>query len=489
MLSLSYLMRLSLHLPTMTDNLSNIHLSKDEFQEYGYRLVDWLAEYFDNVGQYEVLPSMEPGDIRNMLPVSAPERAESMDEIIADLDRVVMPGMAHWQHPGWYAFFPSGASPVSALGEFVAAGLATQGMMWSTAPAATEIENTVLDWLVDLLGLPSSWRLDEGPGGGVIQMSASDSTHLSLAVARHQFELSGADANSLVAYGSSQAHSSIEKGARIAGFKHIRSVPVTQTFGINADAFAQIVRDDIDSGLIPAWVCSAVGTTNTTAMDPIRAIASIATKNGMWHHADAAYAGSAMICPEFRELQDGVELVDSYTFNPHKWLLTNFDCSVFWVADRSKLIEALSILPPYLRNETEDNPAAIDYRDWHVPLGRRFRALKLWFVLRSYGAENLRTFIRSHVAWAEALESKVINDSRLELTAPRTLALVCFRHIDGNHATRELADAINASGSAYVTPSVTDDVAYIRVSIGSTWTEKRHVEDLWDLIDSNAGLK
>ena len=471
----------------MSEESPDMHLSKDEFQKYGYQLVDWLAEYFDKIEQYEVLPSIEPGDIREMLPDSAPEKAESMDEIIADLDRVVMPGMAHWQHPGWYAFFPSGASPVSALGEFVAAGLATQGMMWSTAPSATEIENTVLDWLVDLLGLPSSWKINEGPGGGVIQMSASDSTHLSLAVARHQLEIAGINGNSLVAYGSSHAHSSIEKGARIAGYKHIRSVPVTQSFDMDVNSLAQLVSEDIRSGLVPAWVCSSIGTTNTTAMDPIRRIASIAADNGMWHHADAAYAGSAMICPEFRELQDGVELVDSYTFNPHKWLLTNFDCSVFWVADRSKLVQTLNILPPYLRNETEENPAAIDYRNWHVPLGRRFRALKLWFVLRSYGSENLRAFIRSHVAWATELEKRVNDDPRLELTAPRTLALVCFRHSGGNESTKALVDAINASGSAYVTPSVIDDVSYIRVSIGSTWTKQRHVENLWNLIDANAG--
>ena len=471
----------------MSEESPDMHLSKDEFQKYGYQLVDWLAEYFDKIEQYEVLPSIEPGDSREMLPDSAPEKAESMDEIIADLDRVVMPGMAHWQHPGWYAFFPSGASPVSALGEFVAAGLATQGMMWSTAPSATEIENTVLDWLVDLLGLPSSWKINEGPGGGVIQMSASDSTHLSLAVARHQLEIAGIDGNSLVVYGSSHAHSSIEKGARIAGYKHIRSVPVTQSFDMDANSLAQLVSEDIRSGLVPAWVCSSIGTTNTTAMDPIRRIASIAADNGMWHHADAAYAGSAMICPEFRKLQDGVELVDSYTFNPHKWLLTNFDCSVFWVADRSKLVQTLNILPPYLRNETEENPAAIDYRNWHVPLGRRFRALKLWFVLRSYGSENLRAFIRSHVAWATELEKRVNDDPRLELTAPRTLALVCFRHSGGNESTKALVDAINASGSAYVTPSVIDDVSYIRVSIGSTWTKQRHVEDLWNLIDANAG--
>ncbi len=469
----------------MSSEENSLHLPIEDFRNYGYQLVDWLAEYFSNIGDREILPEISPGDIRAMLPREAPEQAEHMEDIIADLDRVVMPGMAHWQHPGWFAFFPSGVSPVSVLGEFVAAGLATQGMMWSTAPAATEIENTVLDWLVDLLGLPSSWRVDKGPGGGVIQMSASDSTHLSLAVARHHAVELGHPTDSLVAYGSEQAHSSIEKGARIAGFRHIRSIPVDASFSLDVDALTKQIDLDLSAGLVPTWVCSAVGTTSTTAMDPIRPIAAIAKDHGMWHHADAAYAGSAMICPEFRHLQDGVELVDSYTFNPHKWLLTNFDCSVFWVADRSKLIDALSILPAYLKNESSENPAAIDYRDWHVPLGRRFRALKLWFVLRSYGAEKLRGFVRSHVDWAEELENRLTQDSRFEIVAPRTLALVCFRHVGGNDATKSLANAINTSGTTYLTPSMIGDMDFIRVSIGSTWTERRHIEALWELIDTN----
>ena len=461
------------------------HLPIEDFRKYGYQLVDWLADYFSNIDEERILPNIAPGDIRAMLPETAPDQAESMDDILADLDRIVMPGMAHWQHPGWFAFFPSGVSPVSVLGEFVAAGLATQGMMWSTAPSPTEIENTVLDWLVDLLGLPPAWRIDTGPGGGVLQMSASDSTHLSLAIARHHAVEAGYATDSLVAYGSEQAHSSIEKGARIAGFRHIRSIQVDASFALDVHALKEQVDLDLAAGLKPTWICSAVGTTSTTAMDPIRQIAEIAQSTGMWHHADAAYAGSAMICPEFRHLQDGVELVDSYTFNPHKWLLTNFDCSVFWASDRSKLTDALSIQPAYLKNEASGNPAAIDYRDWHVPLGRRFRALKLWFVLRSYGAEKLREFVRSHVVWAEDLEKRLVDDERFEIIAPRPLALVCFRHVGGNDVTKSLAEKINASGTAYVTPSLIDETQFIRVSIGSTWTEQRHVDALWELIDLN----
>ena len=469
----------------MSDVENSPHLPIEDFRKYGYQLVDWLADYFSNIGDQRILPDITPGDIRSMLPEAAPEQAESMDDILSDLDRVVMPGMAHWQHPGWFAFFPSGVSPVSVLGEFVAAGLATQGMMWSTAPSPTEIENTVLDWLVDLLGLPPAWRIDTGPGGGVLQMSASDSTHLSLAIARHHAVQAGHATDSLVAYGSEQAHSSIEKGARIAGFRHIRSIETDASFAMDVDALNKQIEEDLASGLVPTWICSAVGTTSTTAMDPIRPIAAIAKTHDMWHHADAAYAGSAMICPEFRHLQDGVELVDSYTFNPHKWLLTNFDCSVFWVGNREKLIDAMSILPAYLKNESSGNPDAIDYRDWHVPLGRRFRALKLWFVLRSYGAEKLRDFVRSHVDWAKELEKQLVEDNRFEIVAPRTLALVCFRHLGGNEATKSLANAINTSGAAYLTPSVIDDTDFIRVSIGSTWTEQRHVDALWELIDLN----
>ncbi|MGI9624514.1 MAG: pyridoxal-dependent decarboxylase, partial [Acidimicrobiales bacterium] len=379
------------------------HMSMEEFRRHGHELLDWIADYLSTVEDRPVTASVEPGEIRAQVPTSPPREGEPMTSILADLDRVVMPGITHWQHPGWFAYFPASSSPASILGEIASSGLAVQGMLWSTSPAATEIESAVLDWLVELLGLPETWRTDAGPGGGVLQMSASDSTHTALVVARHRATQAGHVAGDLVAYASSQAHSSIEKGARVAGYGHIRSIDVDDIFAMRPDALSDAIAADKSSGLVPTFVCSAVGTTGTTAVDPITPIAQIATANDMWHHVDAAYAGTAMICPEMRVHQPSLDEVDSYTFNPHKWMLTNFDCSAFWVRDSALLIDTLSISPPYLRNTATDTGAVIDYRDWHVPLGRRFRALKLWFVLRSYGADALRTYISNHLEWAQEL--------------------------------------------------------------------------------------
>jgi aromatic-L-amino-acid decarboxylase len=454
------------------------HMSPADFRRYGYEVIDWVADYFESVADRPIVSGVEPGSIRAMIPDAAPERPESFDAILRDLDDVVMPGITHWQSPGWFAYFPANTSPPSILGELVTAGLGVQGMLWSTSPAATEIEEVVADWLVDLLGLPESWKTS-GPGGGVIQMSASDSTHTALVVARERAHGAVGD---MVVYASEQAHSSIEKGARVAGYGHVRLVPVDDRYAMRADAFERAVVEDIAAGLIPVAVVSAVGTTATTAVDPVRSVGEIARAHGLWHHVDAAYAGTAMICPEFRHYQHGLELVDSYTFNPHKWMFTNFDCSLFYVADRGPLIEALSILPPYLRNEASASGQVIDYRDWHVPLGRRFRALKLWFVLRSYGAEGIRYHVREHVALAESLAGRIGDHPLLELVAPVPFGLVSFRHVDGNEKTRALAAEINDSGWAFVTPSTIDDVSFIRVSIGQARTTGVHIDRLWDLI-------
>ncbi len=456
------------------------------FRRDGHQLIDWIAGYLEGLESRPVREPIEPGDVRAKLPSAAPEHPEPFAETMADLDEIVVPGLSHWQHPGWFAYFPAMSSPAAILGELASAGLGVQGMLWSTSPAVTEMESHVLDWLVDLTGVPQRWK-STGEGGGVLQMSASDSTHTALVIAREQArQRSNASAENMVAYASAEAHSSVEKGARVAGYGHVRLVPVDSEFAIDLGQLRSAVADDTAAGLTPAFVCAAVGTTGTTAVDPVRDVGEIAGRHDMWFHVDAAYAGAAMICPEFRHHQDGLELADSYTFNAHKWLATNFDCSIFWVADRRPLIETLSILPPYLRDAATETGAVIDYRDWHVPLGRRFRALKLWFVLRSFGAEGLRDMIRTSVDQAQNLAAWLADDPRFEVIAPTPFGLVSFRHVDGDAATTNLAEAVNSDGSFYVTPSEIDGSPFIRVSIGSTWTRQHHVDRLRDLISQLA---
>ncbi len=458
------------------------HMPFDEFRRHGHDLVDWVADYLETVGERPITPDVKPGDIRALLPESAPEQPEPFENVMRDLDEIIMPGITHWQSPGWFGFFPANSSPPSILGELVSAGLSTQGMMWSTSPSATELESVVADWLVDLLGLPKTWKTT-GPGGGVIQMSASDSTHVAFVVAREQKE---GQAESKVLYASNQSNSSIEKGAKIAGFKHIRLMEIDDEYALDAVELRRAIVDDLAAGLIPTAVVSNVGTTGTTAVDPVRSIGEIASEYGLWHHVDAAYAGTAMICKEFRHHQDGLELADSYTFNPHKWMFTNFDCNLFYVADRKPLIDTMSILTPYLRDEASESGEVINYRDWHVPLGRRFRALKLWFVIRSYGAEGIRYHVREHHRLATDLAARLERHSSLELIAPTPFGLVSFRHVDGDDATNTLATAINESGWAHVSPSTIEDRRFVRVSIGQTYTTAEHVDRLWELIESFA---
>jgi aromatic-L-amino-acid decarboxylase len=462
------------------------HMTPDEFRAHGYALIDWIAEYRSRVDDLPVFSAVAPGEIAAMLPASAPEDPEPFESLVADLDDVVLPGITHWQSPSWFAFFPANTSPPSILAELASAGIGAQGMLWATSPALTEIEARVLDWLVELMGLPSAWR-STGIGGGVIQMSASDATHAVLVVARHRTRAL-AHARDMVVYASSQAHSSIEKACTVAGIGHYRMIDVDDAFAMDPRALRQAIGDDVADGLTPIAVASAVGTTGTTAVDPLEAISSIAAEHGMWHHVDAAYAGTAMVCPEFRVYQPGLEHVDSYTFNPHKWMMVNFDCNVLWVADRKPLIDTMSILPPYLRNQASQDGDVIDYRDWHVPMGRRFRALKLWWVIRSYGARGLRELVRSHVGLADEFARRLETDDRFALTSPHPFGLVCFSHVAGDDRTRELAGALNASGKVAVTASEIDGHSFIRVSIGQTYTERRHVDALWDLIDELAPL-
>ena len=461
-------------------------MSPDEFRRRGHEVVEWVASYMERVGELPIAPKVRPGEIRAKLPPSAPEEPEPFEALMRDLDEIVLPGIMHWQSPGWFSWFPANASPPSILAELVSAGLGAQGMIWSSSPALTEIEAHVLDWLVDLLGLPEHFKTATGPGGGVIQMSASDSTHLVHVVARDKATRAGAPVDRLVAYGSSQAHSSVERGARIAGFAHVRLLDVDDAFALRPDALRETIARDREAGLHPTIVISAIGTTGTGAVDPIAAVADIAQEHGLWHHVDAAWAGSAMLCEEHRGQQAGAERADSYTFNPHKWLFTNFDCNVLWVADRKPLIDTLSIVPPYLRDAVTGTGEVIDYRDWHISLGRRFRALKLWWVLRSYGAQGLRALLREHVALAQELGRRIDEHPELERVAPVSFALVCFAHAGGNEATDAVARAINAEPTLAVTPSSVGETRFVRVAIGQTRTTAADVERLWRAIEAAA---
>ena len=463
------------------------HMTPDEFRRWGRAVVDWVADYWATVERHRVVPEVEPGEVRSWLPPAPPEAPEPFEEVLADLDRVVLPGTTHWQHPGFHAYFPANTSGPGVLADIVSGGLATQGMLWQTGPALTEVEAHVLDWLVDLLGLPARFR-STGAGGGVIQDSASSATLCALVAARDRALAAGAALDRLVVYASVHAHSSLEKGARVAGLRpeNVRLLDVDDTFALRPDALEAAIEADTAAGLVPCLVMATIGTTSSLAVDPLPAVGPIAARAGAWFHVDGAMAGSAAVCPEHRDQQAGLEHADSYVFNPHKWLFTTFDCSCLFVADRAPLVEALSILPEYLRNAASESGRVVDYRDWQIPLGRRFRALKLWFVLRWYGAEGLRHHVREHVRLAGELAGRIERDPRLALAAPARLNLVCFRHVDGDEATQRLHEALNATGRVYLTHTRLDDRYVVRAAVGTWTTEQRHVDALWDLIDELA---
>jgi aromatic-L-amino-acid decarboxylase len=465
----------------------------DEFRRFGYQVIDWIADYQQRVETLPVLSPAAPGEIRAQLPEHPPVAGESFDAVLADVEAVLLPGITHWQHPSFFAYFPANASGPAILGDLLASGLGVQGMLWATSPAATELETLVLDWLRELLALPPSFA-SSGRGGGVIQSSASDAALVALLAALHRAsngrtETVGVATGRYTVYTSNQTHSSVEKACRIAGLgsaalRKLRTDPRTQV--ADPDHLRELVEADVAAGFVPALVVVSVGATGTGAVDPGRQLCAIARQHGAWVHVDAAWAGVAAVCPELRWLNEGLDAVDSYATNPHKWLLTNFDCTAFWVADRSALIGALSILPEYLRNAASESGAVIDYRDWQVPLGRRFRALKLWAVLRYYGADGLRSHIRGHVALAQEFAGWLASDPRFEIVAPHPLALVTFRLVSGDQATQSLLDAVNGSGQAYLTHTVVNGDLAIRLAIGSPLTERQHVAAVWDLISSAA---
>lgn len=467
------------------------HMTPEEFRSHGHAVVDWIADYYTRIESYPVLSRAEPGQLRASLPVSPPPKGEPFSEILADVEKLILPGVTHWQSPNFFAFFPANASGPAILGDLLSSGLGVQGMLWVTSPACTELETHVLDWLVQMLDLPRAF-LSTQSGGGVIQDSASSAALCALLAARERAtnfasNRRGCDGK-LTAYTSSQAHSSIEKAMKIAGLGQdsLRLIEVDDKFAMRADALVRRVEEDRRAGLVPCFVCATVGTTSSNAIDPLPEIASICRERNLWLHVDAAMAGTAALCPEFRSIHEGVALADSYAFDPHKWMFTNFDCTGFYVADRKALIQALSILPEYLRNQATESGGVIDYRDWLIPLGRRFRALKLWFVIRHYGIEGLQYHVRQHVELAQRFAGWVKDDQRFELAAPVPLNLVCFRHRGGDAANQALMDRLNRSGDLYLTHTRLNDRLTLRFCVGQTNTLARHVERAWQRIREEA---
>ena len=464
-----------------------LHMSTDAFRKHGKALIDWIADYYENIESYPVLSRNAPGDIRQALPAAAPLDGEPFEQMMADVERVIMPGITHWQSPNFYAFFPSNTSGPAILGELLSAGLGVQGMLWATSPACTELESHVLDWLVDMMALPAAFK-STASGGGVIQDTASSAVLCALLAGRERatgFASNKTGGNGkLVVYTSEDAHSSIEKAAKIAGIgsDNVRLVPVDENRGMLPDALAKMIREDKAAGLVPCFVSATVGTTSTNGIDPVAKIGAICDEAGIWLHVDAAMAGTAALCPEFRYINKGLERADSYCFNPHKWMLTNFDCTVFYVRERKALIDTLSILPEYLRNTATASGEVIDYRDWHVQLGRRFRALKLWFVIRHYGVHGLQQYVRQHIAMAQAFAGWVREDDRFELFADPPLNLVCFRLRGDDTRNEKLLAALNAGGQMYLTHTKINGQYILRLCVGTRTTTLAHVEAAWQQI-------
>jgi aromatic-L-amino-acid decarboxylase len=464
-------------------------MKNEDFRRAGHQFIDWIAEYLENVEKYPVLSPVEPGDIKTLVPAVPPARGEAMESIFRDFETIVMPGISHWQHPGWFAYFPANNSPASVLGELLTAGLGAQCMVWQTSPAAAELEEAVLDWLRQMIGLPDGFA-------GVIQDTASTATLCALLSARER--ATGFASNDsglrapLTVYASEEAHSSVEKAVKIAGFgrRNLRRVPTDGRFALVPDKLEEALAKDKEAGLVPACVVATVGTTSSGAIDPLRPVGEICRRHGAWLHVDAAWAGTAALLPEKRWILDGAEAADSLVFNPHKWMLTNFDCSAYFVRDPGSLIRTFEIHPEYLK--TGHDAKVRNYRDWGIQLGRRFRALKLWFVVRSYGVEGLQALVREHIRLAALVRDWVEADRRFELLAPVELGLVCFRLNDGRDEdglevlNRRFLERVNASGSVFLSHTTLRGKFTVRLVVGQRTTEERHVRNAWDVLSATA---
>ncbi|MBW6459353.1 MAG: aminotransferase class V-fold PLP-dependent enzyme [Bacteroidales bacterium] len=464
------------------------------FRKYAHEIVDWMADYLEQVEHLPVKAQTEPGDIFNQIPDHPPEEGEEMAEIFIDFMKIIIPGMTHWQSPNFFAYFPANSSYPSVLAEMLTATLGAQCMKWETSPAAAELEEKMMNWLKEMTGLPGYFH-------GVIQDSASTATLVAILTAREKMSDYQVNERGLKwfdnfrVYCSSETHSSIEKAIKIAGLgrQNLVRVGVDSQQRMDPQLLKQSIASDLKVSNKPVCVVATLGTTGTTAIDPLKEIAAICSRHGIWLHVDAAFAGSALILPEYRWMIKGIGQADSFVFNPHKWLFTNFDCSAYFVKDKYALLRTLQVVPEYLR--TADQGRVNDYCDWSVPLGRRFRALKLWFVLRSFGVKALQEKLRLHLSLAQELSEMISRDEEFELMAPVTLNLVCFRYkpkgiVDEdelNKINEDLLKRINKSSKAYMTHTKIDGKFAIRMVVAQTNVAKRHVVNAWKLVQSSKG--
>jgi len=462
-------------------------IDREEFRKYGHQLIDWMADYYENITDLPVKSQVNPGDILKQIPDEAPISGESMDTIIADFQQIIMPGMTHWQHPNFHAYFPANSSYPSLLAEMLMSTLGAQCMIWETSPAAAELEEQVMNWIQKLSALPASWH-------GVIQDTASTATLAAILTAREHvshFEINkkGVQHPKMRVYCSTETHSSIEKAVKIAGIgsENLVKIPCDDKASMLPVSLEKAIKSDIANGYLPTAVIAAVGTTGTLGIDPIEEVGKICQEHGVWYHVDAAYAGTAMLLPEYQWMIKGVELADSYVFNPHKWMFTNFDCTAYYVKDKEALIRTFEILPEYLKTKTEGQ--VNNYRDWGIPLGRRFRALKLWFVIRNFGVEGIQKTLRRHMELTQKLSQNIESNDQFELVVPTTLNTICFRYVDKNlseddlnNFNETLIQVVNDSGKAYITHTKLDGKYIIRLVIGQTYVTQKNVDRTWGVI-------
>jgi aromatic-L-amino-acid decarboxylase len=468
-------------------------MTPEEFRKFGHRIVDWIADYRLKVGELPVMARTEPGEVKARVNADPPETGENFEQIFRDLDELVLPALSHWQHPRFFGYFPANSLLASVLGDCLSTGLGVLGLSWQSSPALTEIEEVVTDWMRRMVGLSADWS-------GVIQDTASTSTLVSLLCARERATRYGlnrgglqAEENPLVVYTTSQSHSSVEKAALLAGFgrRNLRIVPHDENYAMRADGLRDLIERDLAAGALPAAIVATTGTTTTTALDPIEAIADVARARGVWLHVDAAMAGSAMILPECRWMWRGVEGADTLVLNTHKWLGAAFDCSLYFVRDPEHLVRVMSTNPSYLQSAVDTRVK--NFRDWGLPLGRRFRALKLWLLIREQGVSGLQARLRRDLANARWLAEQVRAAPCWRVLAPVPLQTVCVRHeppgVTGEELDRHTLDwagRINRSGEAYLTPAVLDGQWMVRVSVGAAPTEREDVEAVWSLMRREA---